>query len=289
MACHGADRYYTLVGATTDCQKVTQVRTYRVSGCRIRSLYPVVHGSLRLAGHRTIGRLDRRMTDSFDGNPLHDASYRGELGRADAGSCSQRLLRLDSRDPEFWFADFEWDDLGDLDGRDVPHLQCHQGAETAAFAQRGARAVGLDLSGAPNAQARQSPSARACPSSTCRPTCSMRSTPWADAVSTWCTPARARWSTFPTWSGGRASSLTYCALRVLYVVALQPRRTGQRSSPRRTTHHHPARDRPGTVAALAPDASYRARLVPAARPGATRAAALRPTRGRTGCRPHTRT
>lgn len=53
------------------------------------------------------------------------------------------------------FADFEWGDLGDLDGRDVLHLQCHLGVETAAFAHRGARVVGLDLSGAAVAQARQ--------------------------------------------------------------------------------------------------------------------------------------
>jgi SAM-dependent methyltransferase len=51
------------------------------------------------------------------------------------------------RDPDFWFADFEWSDLGDVTGRDVLHLQCHLGTETAAFARRGARTVGLDLSG----------------------------------------------------------------------------------------------------------------------------------------------
>ncbi|SDD03145.1 class I SAM-dependent methyltransferase [Actinokineospora iranica] len=51
-----------------------------------------------------------------------------------------------NRDPEVWFADFEWDDLGDLDGKDVAHLQCHIGAETIAFARRGARTVGLDIS-----------------------------------------------------------------------------------------------------------------------------------------------
>lgn len=62
---------------------------------------------------------------------------------------------VDTRDPAFWFAGFEWDDLGDLSGRDVLHLQCHLGTETAAFAQRGARAVGLDLSGAAVEQARQ--------------------------------------------------------------------------------------------------------------------------------------
>src|ERR1700755_664121 len=55
---------------------------------------------------------------------------------------------VEHRDPEFWFADFEWPDLGDLAGRDVVHLQCHLGTETVAFARRGARTGGLDLSGA---------------------------------------------------------------------------------------------------------------------------------------------
>jgi 2-polyprenyl-3-methyl-5-hydroxy-6-metoxy-1,4-benzoquinol methylase len=59
------------------------------------------------------------------------------------------------RDPDFWFAEFEWADLGDLADRDVLHLQCHLGTETAAFARRGARVVGLDLSGAAIAQARR--------------------------------------------------------------------------------------------------------------------------------------
>jgi 2-polyprenyl-3-methyl-5-hydroxy-6-metoxy-1,4-benzoquinol methylase len=50
------------------------------------------------------------------------------------------------RPPEFWFADYEWEDLGSLEGRDVLHLQCHLGTETIAFARRGARTTGLDLS-----------------------------------------------------------------------------------------------------------------------------------------------
>ena len=51
-----------------------------------------------------------------------------------------------SQPAEYWFADYEWDDLGALRGRDVLHLQCHLGTETIAFAQRGARTTGLDLS-----------------------------------------------------------------------------------------------------------------------------------------------
>ena len=51
------------------------------------------------------------------------------------------------RDPSSWFTDFEWRDLGPLDSREVAHLQCHLGAETMAFAIKGARTTGLDFSG----------------------------------------------------------------------------------------------------------------------------------------------
>lgn len=61
-----------------------------------------------------------------------------------------------SRTAEDWFAPFEWADLGDLAGREVLHLQCHLGTETAAFAERGAaRTVGLDFSAAAVAAARR--------------------------------------------------------------------------------------------------------------------------------------
>ncbi|MEV0368919.1 class I SAM-dependent methyltransferase [Streptomyces sp. NPDC050636] len=61
-----------------------------------------------------------------------------------------------SRTAEDWFAPFEWTDLGDLVGRDVLHLQCHLGTETAAFAERGAaHTVGLDISTAAVAEARR--------------------------------------------------------------------------------------------------------------------------------------
>jgi 2-polyprenyl-3-methyl-5-hydroxy-6-metoxy-1,4-benzoquinol methylase len=60
---------------------------------------------------------------------------------------ASRFYGLDQDlDPERWFAAFEWEDLGDLAGRDVLHLQCHLGTETLALARRGARAVGLDFS-----------------------------------------------------------------------------------------------------------------------------------------------
>lgn len=61
-----------------------------------------------------------------------------------------------SRTAEDWFAPFEWTDLGDLAGREVLHLQCHLGTETAAFAERGAaHTVGLDFSAAAVAEARR--------------------------------------------------------------------------------------------------------------------------------------
>ncbi|MEU7168309.1 class I SAM-dependent methyltransferase [Streptomyces morookaense] len=61
-----------------------------------------------------------------------------------------------SRSPDGWFAPFEWDDLGALQGRDVLHLQCHLGVETQVFAGRGAaNTVGLDFSGASVAEARR--------------------------------------------------------------------------------------------------------------------------------------
>ena len=59
-----------------------------------------------------------------------------------------------SREPDSWFADYEWRDLGALDGVDLVHLQCHLGVESVALARRGARVVGLDISGESVAQAR---------------------------------------------------------------------------------------------------------------------------------------
>jgi SAM-dependent methyltransferase len=54
---------------------------------------------------------------------------------------------IGNRDPMSWFAPFEWRDLGQLAGRRVLHLQCHLGAETMAFALKGAHTTGLDFSG----------------------------------------------------------------------------------------------------------------------------------------------
>jgi SAM-dependent methyltransferase len=53
---------------------------------------------------------------------------------------------IGDRDPMSWFAPFEWSDLGQLDGREALHLQCHLGTETMPFALKGAHTTGLDFS-----------------------------------------------------------------------------------------------------------------------------------------------
>lgn len=68
---------------------------------------------------------------------------------------ASRFYGLDgSRPAESWFAPYEWGDLGELNGVDLLHLQSHLGVETIALARRGARAVGLDISGASVREAR---------------------------------------------------------------------------------------------------------------------------------------
>jgi SAM-dependent methyltransferase len=91
-----------------------------------------------------------------------DEATSGMMRAIEANWDARTPVHLDSefygvgkRDADFWFADFEWADLGSVSGRDVLHLQCHLGTETAAFARRGANAVGLDISGAAVAAARR--------------------------------------------------------------------------------------------------------------------------------------
>jgi SAM-dependent methyltransferase len=60
--------------------------------------------------------------------------------------ASSSFYGIGTRDATSWFAPFEWRDLGELGGREVVHLQCHIGAETMAFAQKGAHTTGLDFS-----------------------------------------------------------------------------------------------------------------------------------------------
>lgn len=72
--------------------------------------------------------------------PVHVASGFYATGRAD---------------PLGWFAPFEWRDLGDLEGRELAHLQCHIGIESIGLARRGARVSGLDFSEASITAARR--------------------------------------------------------------------------------------------------------------------------------------
>ncbi|MCX5555470.1 bifunctional 2-polyprenyl-6-hydroxyphenol methylase/3-demethylubiquinol 3-O-methyltransferase UbiG [Streptomyces sp. NBC_00038] len=88
------------------------------------------HGNGREQEHERMMRANQANWDAR--TPVHLAS---------------RFYGLQEKlDPARWFAAFEWEDLGELSGLDVLHLQCHLGTETIAFAERGARAVGLDIS-----------------------------------------------------------------------------------------------------------------------------------------------
>lgn len=42
---------------------------------------------------------------------------------------------------------FQLDEVGDVTGLDLVHLQCHVGLDTLSWARRGARVAGLDFSG----------------------------------------------------------------------------------------------------------------------------------------------
>ncbi|OJF13192.1 class I SAM-dependent methyltransferase [Couchioplanes caeruleus] len=97
------------------------------------------------------------MTDLFDeATRARMASIEANWDERTPIHVASRFYDVAGRDPQDWFAAYEWADLGDLSGLDVLHLQCHLGTETVAFARRGARSVtGLDLSGAAVAEARR--------------------------------------------------------------------------------------------------------------------------------------
>lgn len=83
-----------------------------------------------------------------------DTTTQAMIDANEANWDARAPIHLDSRfygirhgrPAEYWFADYEWADLGELAGRDLLHLQCHLGTETVAFPRRGARTVGLDIS-----------------------------------------------------------------------------------------------------------------------------------------------
>ncbi|QIS11843.1 class I SAM-dependent methyltransferase [Nocardia arthritidis] len=88
------------------------------------------------------------MNSEFDSGTteLMRANERNWDARAPIHAAS-RFYGADGATPaDWWFAPFEWNDLGPLANRDLAHLQCHLGTETIAFARRGARTVGLDFS-----------------------------------------------------------------------------------------------------------------------------------------------
>jgi SAM-dependent methyltransferase len=64
--------------------------------------------------------------------PLHVASDFYDVEAFKAGASKLR--------------DFELEDVGDVSGRSLVHLQCHFGLDTLSWARRGARVTGLDFS-----------------------------------------------------------------------------------------------------------------------------------------------
>lgn len=78
---------------------------------------------------------------------LMDANQANWDARTPIHIASRFYGLAEGPDPNRWFGNFEWDDLGSLTDQDVVHLQCHLGTETIGFAQRGARTVRLDFLG----------------------------------------------------------------------------------------------------------------------------------------------
>ena len=72
--------------------------------------------------------------------PLHARSDFYDLAGFEAGASSLRSIEVE--------------ELGDVAGRSLLHLQCHIGLDTLSWARRGARATGVDFSEASVGQAR---------------------------------------------------------------------------------------------------------------------------------------
>jgi SAM-dependent methyltransferase len=98
------------------------------------------------------GALDtvRRVTSATE---LPDASDWREANRALWDERVPIHLRSDFYDVNSFRASqdrlrgFESDEVGDVDGRQLLHLQCHIGTDTLSWARRGAAVTGLDFSG----------------------------------------------------------------------------------------------------------------------------------------------
>jgi SAM-dependent methyltransferase len=72
--------------------------------------------------------------------PLHARSAFYDLAGFEAGASSLKSIEIE--------------ELGDVAGRSLLHLQCHIGLDTLSWARRGARVAGVDFSEASVAQAR---------------------------------------------------------------------------------------------------------------------------------------
>ncbi len=96
-----------------------------------------------------LGRKVRGLMNDFDSHTqsLLRTNEKNWDARTPIHAASQFYGIGGSIPADWWFAPFEWEDLGPLTGRDLVHLQCHLGAETIEFTRRGARTVGLDFSG----------------------------------------------------------------------------------------------------------------------------------------------
>lgn len=91
------------------------------------------------------GRVDPRLEENRrrwdELVPIHAASRFYDVPRFLEGACT--LLPI------------ERDELGDVRGRSLVHLQCHFGLDTLSLARRGARVTGVDFSPAAIAEARR--------------------------------------------------------------------------------------------------------------------------------------
>ena len=78
-------------------------------------------------------RLDRANRANWDERvPIHVS---GEFYHVAVFKAGEERLRP-----------FEIEEVGDVAGKDLLHLQCHFGIDTLGWARRGARVVGLDFS-----------------------------------------------------------------------------------------------------------------------------------------------
>ena len=103
-----------------------------------------VWGGQTIASHRTHRMLSQsRMVDDYQAVNASNWDARAE---AHMGPGGYDLDRLD--DPAWLSSVVRFDQpyLGEVDGREGLHLQCHLGTDTISLARLGLRMTGLDLS-----------------------------------------------------------------------------------------------------------------------------------------------